>query len=158
MKLITHQTCTGLILWLSIWCSGVRPARAYSVPSGFSECRSLDACIRNLDSKASTSDGSIGPDEELIAKKLSTFGEPAKHELLRRAASSDTGWRNLSGAVLANWKIWSPSDVPELKAVLRLDPGGWMASPLRTIGTPAAIEVLVEDLPKGSENQTDFAL
>jgi hypothetical protein len=33
-----------------------------------------------------------------------------------------------------------------------------MAVPLGTIATPAAIEALVEDLPKGSENQTDFAL
>jgi hypothetical protein len=158
MKLTTQRTCTGLIIWLSLWFTGQRPACAYSVPSGFSECRSLDACMRSLDSKALTSDGSIGPDEELIAKKLSTFGESAKRELLRRAAGGNAGWRNLSGAVLANWKNWSPSDVPELHAALRLDPGGWMAGPLRTIGTPAAVEVLVEDLPKGSENQTDFAL
>ena len=81
--------------------------------------------MRSLDSKALTSDGSIGPDEELIAKKLSTFGESAKRELLRRAAGGNAGWRNLSGAVLANWKNWSPSDVPELHAALRLDPGGW---------------------------------
>jgi len=33
-----------------------------------------------------------------------------------------------------------------------------MAGPLRIIGTPTAIEALVEDLPKGSDNQTDFAL
>ncbi len=158
MKLITRQTSTGLVLWLAIWCSGTRLAQAYSIPSGFNECRSLDACLRSLDSRAATSDGSTGPDEELIARKLSAFGEPAKHELLRRAAGDDAGWRNLSGAVLANWKTWLPSDVPELRAALRLDPGGWMATPLGTIGTRTAIEALVEDLPKGSDNQTDFAL
>jgi hypothetical protein len=157
MNLITRQASTGLLLWLAI-CLGTRLVQAYSIPSGFSACRSLDNCLRSLDSKAAISDGSMGPDEEVIARKLSAFGEPAKHELLRRAVGDDAGWRELSGAILANWRTWSPSDVPELRAALRLDPGGWMARPLRTIGTPAAIEALVEDLPKGSENQTDFAL
>ena len=131
---------------------------ANSIPPGFTACRSLEICLRSLDPIASTTDGSIGPDEEAITRKLHNFGEPAKRELLRRAAGDDPKWRNLSGAILANWKTWSPSDVPELHAALQLDPGGWMAGPLRIIGTPAAIEALVEDLPKGSENQTDFAL
>ena len=157
MNLVTRQTRTGFVLWLAI-CSGTRLVQAYSIPSDFSACRSLDNCLQSLDSKAATSDGSMGPDEKVIVRKLSTFGDPAKHELLRRAGGNDAGWRELSGAILANWKTWSPSDVPELRAALRLDPGGWMARPLRTIGTPAAIEALVEDLPKGSENQTDFAL
>jgi hypothetical protein len=158
MKLITKQALLSFVLLFAFWFSGTQRLEAYSIPPSFSACRSLDVCLRSLDSEASTADGSIGPDEEAVAKKLSTFGEPAKHELLRRAAGADAKWRNLSGAILANWKTWSPSDVPELRAALRLDPGGWMAGPLRTIGTPAAIEALVEDLPKGSENQTDFAL
>ncbi len=52
----------------------------------------------------------------------------------------------------------SPSDVPKLCSALRRDPGGWSARRLGEIGTPPAIRCLVEDLPKGSENQTDFAL
>lgn len=158
MKLIAKRTFIGFVLWFAFWFSGTQRLEAYSIPPSFSACRSLDVCLLSLDSVASTADDSTGPAEEAIAKKLSTFGEPAKHELLRRAAGTDAKWRNLSGAILANWKTWSPSDVPELRAALRLDPGGWMAGPLRTIGTPTAIEALVEDLPKGSENQTDFAL
>jgi hypothetical protein len=158
MKPIAKQTLIGFVLCLAFWFPGTQRLEAYSIPPNFSAYRSLDVCLRSLDSVASTADGSIGPDEEAFARKLSTFGEPAKHELLRRAAGNDAKWRNLSGAILANWKTWSPSDVPELRAALQLDPGGWMAGPLRTIGTPAAIEALVEDLPRGSENQTDFAL
>jgi hypothetical protein len=158
MKLLNRQIGPRLLLWFAILCSGTQLVRAYSIPSGFSTCRSLDVCLRSLDAKAETSDGSTGPDEEAIARKLSGFGGPAKHELLSRAVGEDAGWRNLSEAILYNWKTWSPSDVPELRAALRLDPGGWMAKPLSTIGTPAAIEALVEDLPNGSENQTDFAL
>lgn len=114
--------------------------------------------MHSLDPIASASDGSVGPDELEFTHKLSLFGEPAKRQLLQRAAGDDPGWRNLSGAILANWRVWSPSDVPQLRAALQRDPGGWMAGPLRTIGTPEAIEALVEDLPKGSDNQTDFAL
>jgi hypothetical protein len=158
MNLIIQRISTGLTLCLVIGFSGARVAQANSIPTGFQACRSLDSCLKSLDSLAATSDGSISPDEEAMTRKLSTFGEPAKRELLRREAGDDAGWRNLAGAILANWKAWSPSDVPELRVALRLDPGGWMARPLRIIGTPAAIEALVEDLPKGTDNQTDFAL
>lgn len=152
-KIGASLTFTFLIL-----CAGARSIHAYPLPSGFSGCGNLESCLNALDPKAKTSDGSTGPDEEAIAAKLSMFGEPAKIELLKRAAGDDVGWRNLSQSILYNWKIWSPSDVPELQAALRRDHGGWMAKPLATIATPAAIEALVEDLPKGSENQTDFAL
>src|SRR5258708_1570858 len=100
----------------------------------------------------------MGPEEEEIRGVLKQFGEPAKHELLRRATGDDRGWRHLAGAILWGWDSWTPSDVPELRSGLLKDPGGWLARPLGQIGTPEAIRVLVEDLPKGSENQTDFAL
>jgi hypothetical protein len=158
MKLFAKRSFISSIFCLSFWFSGSQFLEAYSIPPGFGTCSSLDVCLRSLDSVASTADGSIGPDEEAYTQKLTTFGESAKHELLKRATGADPKWRNLSQAILANWKAWSPSDVPELQTALRLDPGGWMAGPLRMIGTPAAIEALVEDLPKGSENQTDFAL
>ena len=107
---------------------------------------------------ASTAGPEIGPEEEEIRGILKQFGEPAKHELLRRAAGNDCGWRHLARAILWGWGPWMPSDVPELRLALLKDPGGWLARPLREIGTPEAIQALVEDLPKGSENQTDFAL
>jgi len=100
----------------------------------------------------------MGPEEEEIRGILQQFGEPAKHELLRRAAGNNRGWRHLAGAILWAWGSWSPSDVPELRSALLKDSGGWLARPLGEIGTPEAIGALVEDLPKGSENQTDFAL
>ena len=158
MKFNSTSIGASLTFAFLILCAEQRAIHAYSLPSAFSACRNLESCLKALDSKARTSDGSAGPDEEAIAAKLSKFGEPAKIELLKRAAGDDMGWRNLSQSILYNWKTWSPSNVPELRAALRRDPGGWMAKPLATIATPAAIEALVEDLPKGSENQTDFAL
>lgn len=121
-------------------------------------CTSLAECLKSLDSVASTAGPGMGPEEEEIRGILQQFGEPAKHELLRRAAGNDRGWRHLAGAILWAWGAWTPSDVPALRSALLKDPGGWLARPLGEIGTPEAIVALVEDLPKGSNNQTDFTL
>ena len=142
-----------LVVLLSVW-----PGRAAQLPPGMHSCPSLNACLKLLDGVASAADGSIGPREKELRGILQRFGDPAKHELLRRAAGNDVGWRNLAGAILADGWSWAPSDVPELRSALLKDPGGWSARPLGEIGTPEAIRVLVKDLPKGGENQTDFAL
>jgi len=136
----------------------VIPMFARSLPQEFAACSSLNACIRVLDEVAPSHDGGSDLDAAEAYKVLHRFGDPAKHELLKKAAGKDPGWRNFAGAVLAKWKEWNPSDVPELRAALRKDHGGWVARPLAEIATPGAIEALVEDLPEGSANQTDFAL
>lgn len=81
-----------------------------------------------------------------------------KQELLKRATGSHPGWRNVAGAILGEWHSFSSSDVPPLREALRESPGGWVARSLGEIGTPEAIQALVEDLPNGSESQTGFAL
>jgi HEAT repeat protein len=136
----------------------IRPIDAVQIPAGMHSCASLAECMKLLDCVASRAGPGMGPAEEDIRGILKQFGEPAKHELLRRAAGNDRGWRHLAGAILWGWGSWTPSDVPELRSALLKDPGGWLARPLGEIGTPEAIRALVEDLPKGSDNQTDFAL
>jgi len=136
----------------------VWPTNAVQVPPGMHRCTSLAACLKLLDNVVSTAGPAMGPEEEEIRGILQQFGEPAKQELLRRAAGNDPGWRHLAGAILWGWGAWTPSDVPALRSALLKDPGGWLARPLGEIGTPEAIRALVEDLPKGSDNQTDFAL
>jgi HEAT repeat protein len=121
-------------------------------------CTPLAECMKLLDGSAPKADGGMGPEEVEIRRILKKFGEPAKRELLRRAAGNDPGLRNLTGAILEGWGAWTPADVPALRAGLLKEPGGWLARPLGEIGTPDAIRALVEDLPKGSKNQTDFAL
>lgn len=142
-----------LVVLLSVW-----PGQAAQLPPGMHSCPSLDACLKLLNGVASTADGGIGPNEEAARGILQRFGDPAKRELLRRAAGNDAGWRNFAGAILADGWSWGPSDIPELRSALLKDPGGWSAGPLGEIGNPEAIRALVEDLPKGSDNQTDFAL
>ena len=144
---------------IALLSSFARPTCAtVSIPAGMRTCAPLAECFKLLDGVASEADGGIGPEEVEIKGILQKFGEPAKQELLRRTAGNKRGWRNLAGAILADWGNWSPSDVPALRLGLLKDPGGWPARGLGEIGTPDAIRALVEDLPKSSENQTDFAL
>jgi HEAT repeat protein len=123
-------------------------------------CQDLPACLAVLDDFVpSLSPGQASGEGPTIAHSLKRFGEMAKQELLRRAASADPGWPNLAGDILSYWGGWSPSDVPALRAALRLRHGGWIARPLAEIRTPEAIEALVEDLAVvGSANQTGWAL
>ena len=144
---------------IALLSSFARPTCAtVKIPAGMHTCAPLAECLKLLDGVASEADGGIGPEEVEIKGILQKFGEPAKQELLRRTAGNNRGWRNLASAILADWGNWSPSDVPALRLGLLKDPGGWSARGLGEIGTPDAIRALVEDLPKGSENQTDFAL
>ena len=114
--------------------------------------------MKLLDTVVPAEDDGEGSNAKTIARDLARFGEPAKHELLNRAVGPHPGWQNVAGAILGEWKSWSPSDVPKLREALRKQPGGWVARPLGQIGTPEAIQALIEDLPKGSEGQTGFVL
>jgi hypothetical protein len=134
------------------------PALAIKVPRGMDTCPSLKVCLQLLDTVISTTDEGEGSNSEVLARDLSRFGDAAKHELLNRAVGSQPGWRNVAGAILSDWPSWDPSDVPALRKALLMDPGGWVARPLGRIASPEAIEALVEDLPRGEGNQTDFAL
>jgi HEAT repeat protein len=123
-------------------------------------CQELPACLGVLDgfvpSLSFAQSSGVG---KTLAYSLKRFGETAKQELLQRAASADPGWRNLAGDILSYWGGWSPSDVPAIRAALRLQRGGWIARPLAEIRTPEAIETLVEDLAAaGAMNQTGWAL
>jgi hypothetical protein len=134
------------------------PATAIEVPRGLNDCPSLEACLQLIDQVVPARDDGEGSNATVLANKLRRFGDSAKHELLKRATGHQPGWRNVAGAILSEWHSWTPSDVSELHEALRKQPGGWVARPLGEIATPEAIQALVEDLPKGGENQTDFAL
>ena len=135
-------------------------ACAIQVPKGLDTCAPLSACLTLLDKVVPKEDDGEGSNGDVLARDLRRFGEPAKQELLRRAVGNSPGWRNVAGAILANWGSWSEADIPALRDALHMDQGGWVARPLGKIGTPDAIRALVEDLSTAGdiENQTGFAL
>lgn len=152
-RIVRYVGCLAVLLFLM-----AQPLSAIKVPRGLDNCPSLQACLKILDRVVPAYDDGEGSNGDVLANKLRRFGDPAKHELLKRATGDHPGWRNVAGAILSEWRSWTPSDVPELREALRKDPGGWVARPLGEIGTPDAIQALVDDLPNGSESQTGFAL
>jgi HEAT repeat protein len=125
-------------------------------------CATLPGCLAILDAfsfPGTYFNEARGAGTE-IAGSFLRFGEPAKHELLRRAAGDHVDQRTLASAILSVWGAWSwsPSDVPAIRAALKLSPGGWMARPLAEIKTPEAIEVLLENLQADAGYETVKAL
>lgn len=152
LALLTGPLCCAASLALA----GPTP-----VSPSLSDCRTLAACLRQLDAIAPTHKSGAGSpslDAEM-AGRLESFGVPAKREVLKRAAGDDKDWRELAGWLLMYWTSFDVSDVPDLVKALHADPGGGAAKPLGRIGTREAIDAIVEDVRlHGAANQSGFAL
>jgi HEAT repeat protein len=138
--------------------ASLAPALALLLASDIDNCPSLDECLRIIGTSEQAGGSSV--DDDLLkglAKRLHRFGDPAKRELLKRAAGDDGGWQYLAREILMYWGEWEPTDIPALRAALRRSPNSSIARPLGEIGTQEAIQVLVEDL-SDHRGQTDFAL
>src|ERR1035441_6443714 len=127
------RACVAIVLFLF-----VKTANAIQVPKGLDTCPSLSACLSLLDKVVPERDDEEGSNGDVLARDFRRFGEPAKQELLRRAVGNSPGWRNVAGAILADWGSWSEGDIQALRDALRKDKGGWVARPLGQIGTPDA--------------------
>jgi hypothetical protein len=100
---VRHFALVIMFFLFSVW-----PTYAVQVPAGLHSCSSLAECLKLLDAVASTAGPGMGPEEEDIRGILKKFGEPAKHELLRRAVGNKIGWRHLAGAILWGWGALDP--------------------------------------------------
>jgi HEAT repeat protein len=80
--------------------------------------------------------------------------------LTRATTGTRKGSYGVAGDILAEWHDWSEADLPQLKKALTLYPGSMIAHILGEIGTPAAIQILVDDLksPTGAASQTGWVL
>jgi hypothetical protein len=141
-------------------CLAAANAHAQDRASALDGCQNLDICLARLDRLVQPNERSVRwEDMEAVAVNLRRFGGAARSALLERARGSNPGWRNYAGALLTQWNDWSDADVPALREALRLSPGGWIARPLGTIATPAAMEALIEDLRRqGAEGQSGSVL
>jgi HEAT repeat protein len=128
-------------------------------------CRSLAACVRIIDRTIPRNDPDLlyfveGEEDGELSALFQQFGDRAKQEIVRRATGTHESWRHLADGILRHWPGWTDADVPTLRRVLRANPSGLIADTLGEIGTPAAIEVLVEDLKsnKRGPGHTGLAL
>jgi HEAT repeat protein len=148
------------LLPILICCIAAGMAAADAPSARFKDCRALDACLAAMDADAhARSHGGSYARDDTYRAKLETFGELAKRELLKRAASEDRDWSDLADSVLEKWEPLGPKDVPALIAALKRNPGGWVARSLGRIGTPEALAALAEDIRlHGTANQSGLAL
>jgi len=143
---------TILAFWLAL---NVADAKEPVVPA----CPSLDACMAWLDARMPDKDDGRYTDLCDPGKRaLRPFGAEAKERLLAKLGPTRDGWGNFAACVLQDFPGLSESDVPRLRESLHVRHGGWEANALGRIGTPAAIEALIEDLPHGAASQTGGAL
>lgn len=119
-------------------------------------CPTLEVCLAVFDARpelASTED-----EARRVARHFARYGEPAKGAFFVRAQNPDPTLRRRAGEVLAHWRRFEDADVGPLAAALRRDPGGWAALPLARLGTPEALDALLQDLRNGAASRTGYAL
>jgi hypothetical protein len=136
------------------------PAFAKPTPKEIETCPTLDACMTLLDRMAPEfEDGHIYTDSSIAAAHFKSFPD-AKQTLLNRATSKDKGISGPAGDILAEWHDWSEADLPQLEKAITAYPGSMIAHAIGEIGTPKAIQILVDNLKLtlSAMNQTGAAL
>jgi HEAT repeat protein len=120
-------------------------------------CADVRDCLNVLDDWEKTYNGRV-EDVTAAVSNLKRFGVPMRRALLERAVGADFRSRQLADLLLNAWDGWTQDDVPELAKVLAANHGGMIAHALGKIGTPKAIEALVNDLRPGDPGQSDYVL
>ena len=122
-----------------------------------SACQSVDDCLNSLYDWSRTYNGRV-EDVAVAVTNLKRFGNPMRDALLDRATGSDRRLSQLSDVFLNAWHGWTPSDVPALARALSVNPGGMVARSLGEVGTPEAMQALADDMRRGAQGQSDYAL
>lgn len=125
------------------------------------DCRTLDECFSALEADPPEVESEFDiPEVESVAAILKArFADEAKSALLDRALNGSGDWRASASIILWAWGDWKEEDIPALRAILQQDHGNAVARALGEIGTPEAIDALVENLSyTHSFSPTAFAL
>lgn len=148
---ITAFVVSGLLLFAGVTQGDER------LDAATSSSQSVDDCLNALYDWSRTYNGRV-EDVAVAVTNLKRFGEPMRDALLDRATGSDRRLSQLSDVFLNAWHGWTPSDVPALARALSVNPGGMVARSLGEVGTPEAMEALADDMRRGTQGQSDYAL
>lgn len=142
---------SGLLLFAGV------PHADERLDAATSSCQSVDDCLNVLYDWSRTYNGRV-EDVTVAVTNLKRFGNPMRDALLHRAIGSDRRLSQLSDVFLNAWHGWTPSDVPALARALSVNPGGMVARSLGEVGTPEAMQALADDMRRGTQGQSDYAL
>jgi HEAT repeat protein len=115
-------------------------------------CATLEACLARFPAVAS-SDGGVGPEERQVAELVQGYGIAAIPPLIKLLESDQENVRNLAGYTLRDIDGLTAEHLPALMRARR-NGDGWIPPAIARIGTPEAVEFLVDDLRQDPETNT----
>ncbi|HRQ65654.1 MAG TPA: hypothetical protein PKZ76_12470, partial [Xanthomonadaceae bacterium] len=122
--------------------------------SAHPKCDSWAACEVVLRQLAVGSPYGVTGEQAAFAESLHRVAPDAWSEVAALAVDDDPGLRNLAGYAMGEWTPLTDDLIPEIVAALNRDPGGWPARALARLGTPAAIEAIIDEVvryPRGGQ-------
>lgn len=115
-------------------------------------CDTLQACLA-LYPKAKPSAHGIGPEEVKLAETVQKYGAEAVPYLIKLLDDGNTNARQLAGYTLRDIDGLKPEHLPALiRARRRGD--GWIPPAIARVGTPEAVEFLINDLRQDPDTNT----
>jgi HEAT repeat protein len=115
-------------------------------------CATLEVCLAKFPSVASDDPG-ISPEQNALAEAVQRFGPSAIPSLLQLLESRQKGVSTLAGYTLRDIEGLGPEHLPPLMKARR-NGDGWIPPAIARIGTPEAIDFLLNDLRKDPETNT----
>ncbi|EDY16175.1 PBS lyase HEAT domain protein repeat-containing protein [Chthoniobacter flavus Ellin428] len=119
----------------------------------------IDTLVQQIKRTRNTSRG-ISDDEQKIAGKLQAIGASAIPSLLPLLRDPNQNVRDAAAYVLRDMPGLREEHLAPLIEAYHRDHGGWVGPAIASIGTPDAIDFLVEELVRAreTENQTTWAI
>lgn len=115
-------------------------------------CTTLEACLARFPAVAS-SDSGIGREEQELAKVVRGYGATAIPPLLELLENDQENVRTLAAYTLRDIEGLTAEHLPALMRARR-NGDGWIPPAIARIGTPEAVEFLIEDLRQDPETHT----
>jgi HEAT repeat protein len=115
-------------------------------------CATLEACLARFAAVAGTG-GGIGPAEDELAQAVQRHGAAAIQPLLKLLESDQENVRTLACYTLRDIDGLTAEHLPALIRARR-NGDGWIPPAIARIGTPEAVEFLIDDLRRDPETNT----
>jgi HEAT repeat protein len=115
-------------------------------------CATLEACLARFPVVA-TSEGGVGPAEDELAEAVRRYGAAAIAPLIKLLESDQENLRTLAGYTLRDIDGLTAEHLPALIRARR-NGDGWIPPAIARIGTPEAIDFLIEDLRRDPQTHT----
>lgn len=123
-------------------------------PQVAESCSTVEACLARARQIADP-DGGVSPSEQALAKRLQDLGPRAIEPTLRLLQDPDKNVRELAGYILRDMPGLGPEHLDALERACEAG-DTWLPPAIASIGTPSAIQFLVDELRRKPETDTQL--